>query len=174
MYLQVWQNTQHSLLEISVLHILTIALPATNIFTSFNMSVKLTIISLSRDRISQLINKLYFLLTLMVKSWSDKKQRHKFTIPLLVINLALFPFLLLMLCGSVIFSAPLLPLFTMPLFIIGFPRPLRFWSSPVGASANVGDDTAFYKQLAPQLANAIHVASANGSIGKLFGSIASF
>ena len=47
----------------------------------------------------------------------------------------------------------------------------RFWPGSVGASANVNDDTVFYKQLTPQLCKALRRAFANGSMGKLTNNI---
>ena len=55
-----------------------------------------------------------------------------------------------------VLSAPLVPVFTLPLFLLGFPRPERFWPYPAGHSANTCDDTVYYEQLAPHLTASLH------------------
>lgn len=65
-------------------------------------------------------------------------------------------------------SAPLLCLFTLPLYFIGYPRLARFWPEPVGSSANSCADSLFYKQLTQPLSMALRTAFANGSMGMLY------
>ena len=98
-------------------------------------------------------------------SWRDKKQRHGSLVPITIVSAILFPVVLSVILVASAASAPLLPLFTLPLFIVGFPRSIRTWPSAVGSSANVCDDTVYYKHMAPQLAKALSKAFANGSLG---------
>jgi hypothetical protein len=67
---------------------------------------------------------------------------------------------------ATLISAPLLSLFTLPLFFIGFPRPNKFWPEAVGASANSNSDSVFYMQVAPKLSQTLRAAFADGSLGE--------
>ena len=125
------------------------------------------ITGLCRDRFVQFLNKIYFYFTLLISSWTDKKQRRGSTIPTIIVSLILFPLILAVIVLASAISVPLLPLFTLPLFFISFPRPLRSWPEPVGASANSCPDTNFYKQLAPELSKAFSTAFSDGSLGKI-------
>lgn len=84
---------------------------------------------------------------------------------LIGVSVFLFPLVFSMVSLASILSAPLLPLFTLPLFVMGFPRPNKFWPEEVGASANVNPDTMFYKQLTPVLSGALRTAFADGRLG---------
>ncbi len=82
------------------------------------------------------------------------------------VNVMLFPLVLAVVVIAAALGAPLLPLFTLPVFLFGFPRPQRSWPEPVGSSANICPDTVYYRQLAPQLAHALRNAYAMGTLGK--------
>ena len=105
---------------------------------------------------------------LLATSWSDKKQRHRTTIPTLVISTVCFPVLLVTIVVAAVLASPLLPLFTLPIFLIGYPRPLRSWPGSVGKAASECGDTAFYKHVAVELAKVLHSSFARGSLGELF------
>lgn len=162
----VWQNTVHSLLELSVVHIVMVTNTSNSIVTMLGVPVLAMIIGLCRDRFYQFLNKTYFFFTLLISSWSDKKQRRGSTIPIIIISFILLPVILAIIILASAISVPLLPLFTLPLFFISFPRPLRSWPEPVGASANSCPDTNFYKQLAPELSKAFSTAFSDGSLGE--------
>ena len=149
-------------------HILRLALPANSTWTTINLGVQLLVISFTRDRLSQILNKLYFFWTTLVTSWTEKKQRRKSSAGLIAVNLVLSPVTLAVIFLAAGLSTPLLPLFTLPVFLIAFPRPLRSWPEKVGASANKCPDTIFYEQAAPELALALRTAFATGSIGMSF------
>ncbi|XP_041352688.1 pecanex-like protein 4 [Gigantopelta aegis] len=165
-YRWVWQSTVHSLTEISIVHIVVIALPGNSIISTWGIPLLLLITGLCRDRFYQLLNKLYFFIVLLITSWTDKKQRLGMTATLIFLSLLFFPVVFAVITVAAILSAPLLPLFTLPLFFIGFPRPQKFWPEGVGASANVCSDSVYYKQFAPQFARSLRTAFANGSLGE--------
>ena len=116
--------------------------------------------------LSQVVNKLFFWLAVLVSSWTDKKQRRTSTLPIIILNLVFFPVVLSVVVAASILSAPLLCVFTLPVFFIGFPRLGKFWSEPVGASASTCPDTLYYRQLCSELARTLRSAFANGSLGK--------
>jgi hypothetical protein len=81
-------------------------------------------------------------------------------------SIFLYPLILALTLIATALSAPLLPLFTLPVFFIGFPRPLRCWPGEVGASASICPDTIFYRHMAPELAKALRTAFGNGGLGE--------
>ncbi|XP_076098379.1 pecanex-like protein 4 [Mytilus galloprovincialis] len=162
----IWQGTVSSLLELSIVHIILVAIPNNTTVISYGVPILSLLIGLSRDRFFQFINKLYFVFTLLITSVSDKKQRRKSTIPIFVLSILFFPVVLGIIGAATVLSAPLLSLFTLPLFFIGFPRPNKFWPEAVGASANSNPDTMFYMQVAPKLSQTLRAAFADGSLGE--------
>ncbi|XP_061168054.1 pecanex-like protein 4 [Saccostrea echinata] len=160
----IWQNTANSLLEISITHIILVTVTSTSDLILF--PILSLLIGLCRDRATQFLNKLYFCMTILITSWTDKKQRRGSTVALIGVSVFLFPLVLSMITLASALSAPLLPLFTLPLFVMGFPRPNKFWPEEVGASANVNPDTMFYKQLTPVLSGALRTAFADGRLGE--------
>lgn len=165
---QAWQSTAHALLETSVVHILLVIMSSnTTVTATLRLPILLLITGLMRDRAFQLANKLFFFLTLLISSLLDKKQqRGSATTLTLFLSLIFFPVILAIMAAAAALSAPLLPLFTLPIFFVAFPRPQRFWPEPVGSSANVCPDTVYYRQLAPMLARSLQKGFACGSLGK--------
>lgn len=150
----------------SVVHIVMIVMSSNSTVATLGLPTLLLIAGLVRDRFCQLCNKLYFFLLLLISSWTDKKQRRGSTALTLFLSFLLFPLVLAVMVVAAALSAPLLPLFTLPVFFIGFPRPQRFWPEAVGASANVCADTVYYRQLAPMLARSLRRGFASGSLGE--------
>lgn len=119
-----------------------------------------------RDRLLQFITKLQFAMTVLLASWTEKKQHRKTTTTLCVLNTVFAPCVLVIIVFSALLSAPLLPLFTLPVFLVGFPRPVQSWPGAVGTSACVCTDTVFYHQMVPRLTTALQTAMAAGSLGE--------
>lgn len=117
------------------------------------------------DRLAQFLAKLKFTLTVLVTSWTEKKQRRQSAGTLLALNTSLCPLVLAVVALSALLSAPLLPLFTLPIFLVGFPRPQRSWPGPVGTACPC-PDSIFYQQMSGSLASALRMAFARGSMGK--------
>lgn len=99
-----------------------------------------------------------------------EKKRRKSTTSLCIFNIVFSPFVLVLIVISTLLSSPLLPLFTLPLFLVGFPRPLQSWPGTVGTSACLCPDTVYYCQMIPSLTTALQSAMAAGSLGLLPGS----
>lgn len=167
-FFQIWQGTVCSLLELSVVHIILVTIPNNTTVISYGVPILSLLIGISRDRFFQFLNKLYFVIVLLITSLTDKKQRRRSTIPIFVLSILFFPVILGVLGVATVMSAPLLTLFTLPLFFIGFPRPNKFWPEAVGASANSNADSMFYMQVAPKLSQTLRKAFADGSLGKVF------
>ena len=164
---QAWQTTHLSLYDVTITFLVNkLATDTTTTWRSLGVGLQLLIVSVIRDRLEQFVNKLHFCVTLLVKSWVDKKQRHRSTVPTLGLYVILFPLLLATIFLAAVLSAPMLPLFTLPIFLIGYPRPLRSWPGSVGQSASECGDTAFYKHAALELTRTLPASIARGSLGE--------
>ncbi|NXG04209.1 PCX4 protein, partial [Sakesphorus luctuosus] len=163
----VWQNTENALLDIVIVSIAQMLVFNPELWwnRSLDTGLRLLLVGLIRDRLLQFVSKLHFALAILLTSWTEKKQRRKSTATLITLNIVFFPVLLALVAISALLSSPLLPLFTLPVFLVGFPRPVRSWPGPVGAAACVCPDTVYYQQLVPSLAVALQTALATGSLG---------
>ncbi|XP_027558163.1 pecanex-like protein 4 isoform X1 [Neopelma chrysocephalum] len=163
----VWQNTENALLDIVIVSIAQMLVFNPDLWwnRSLDTGIRLLLVGLLRDRLLQFVSKLQFALAILLTSWTEKKQRRKSTATLIALNVVFFPILLTLIAISALLSSPLLPLFTLPVFLVGFPRPVRSWPGPVGATACVCPDTVYYQQLVPSLAVALQSALATGSLG---------
>ncbi|EHB16784.1 hypothetical protein GW7_21069 [Heterocephalus glaber] len=124
-------------------------------------------VGIIRDRLIQFISKLQFAITVLLASWKEKKQHRTTTTTLCILNVIFFPFVLVIIVFSTLLSSPLLPLFTLPVFLVGFPRPTRSWPGAVGTAACVCEDTIYYDQMVPRLTAALQTAMAGGCLGLL-------
>ncbi|XP_052272587.1 pecanex-like protein 4 isoform X3 [Dreissena polymorpha] len=165
-YRAIWQHTVHSLLELSISHLVLVTMTTNTTVLQWGIPILAMLVSLCRDRLYNFSDKLYFYLTLLISSWTDKKQRRSSTVPIIIVSVILFPLVLGIIAVASALAIPLLPLFTLPMVLFSFPRPLRSWPEEVGASANSCPDTNFYKQLAPELSRALSSGFANGSLGE--------
>ncbi|XP_066535867.1 pecanex-like protein 4 [Hoplias malabaricus] len=162
----VWQSSEDALLQMVVVVFVRLADGEGTAYHwhQLGIGVQLILVSLVSDRFSQFLAKLKFALTVLITSWTETKQRRQSAGALLVLNGALCPLLLAVVLLSALLSAPLLPLFTLPVFLVGFPRPLRSWPETPGTSCPC-PDTVYYQQLSARLASAIRHALANGVLG---------
>ncbi|CAG5127048.1 unnamed protein product [Candidula unifasciata] len=165
-YRWIWQNTTQSLLEMAVVHVVLVTTRGSAVVSELGVPILLLIACVVRDRFYQLVNKLYFVTGLIVASWSYKKQRYSATGGIILLNIIFFPIVIIIVLTSTLISAPILCLFTLPLFFIGFPRPSKFWPEPVGSSANTCPDSLYYRQILLELGRALRPAFANGSLGE--------
>lgn len=128
--------------------------------------IKLLLVGIICDRLIQFVSKLQFAVTVLVASLTEKK-RLKSATSLCILNLVFSPFVLVLIAFSALLSSPLLPLFTLPLFLVGFPRPIQSWPGVVGTSACMCADTVYYRQMVPSLITALQSAMETGSLGLL-------
>ncbi|MED6294403.1 hypothetical protein CHARACLAT_020705 [Characodon lateralis] len=164
----VWQSSEDALLQMVVVVLVQLAagnktLPG---WDTLGTGVQLLLVGLLMDRLSQFLAKLKFTLTVLVTSWTEKKQRRQSAGTLLALNASLWPLVLAVVMLSALLSAPLLPLFTLPIFLVGFPRPQRSWPGPVGTACPC-PDSVFYQQMSESLASALRTAFASGSLGSV-------
>ena len=145
--------------------VLVLSTEAATWWTSAGLGLQLMLVGVCRDRIQQLLSKLSFMATLTVTSWILPKQRQRWTVPILLVSILCFPVVLGVVGSATFLSAPLLPLFCLPVFLIGFPRPLRSWPLAASTAASICPDTVYYKQLAPQVVTTLGVTMAMGAVG---------
>ena len=112
------------------------------------------------------LSKIRFIATVAVTSWTNKKQHHYFTPFLLIFIVVFFPVILAITAVSSVIASPILPLFGLPLFLLAFPRPQRFWPGNTGSSYSPCSDTVYYQQLCPQLQQSLRRLFASGSLGE--------
>ncbi|XP_049452163.1 pecanex-like protein 4 [Epinephelus fuscoguttatus] len=164
----VWQSSEDALLQMVVVVLVRLAAGSNMLpgWDNLGTGVQLLLVGLLIDRLTQFLAKLKFTLTVLVTSWTEKKQRRQSAGTLLALNASLCPLLLAVVTLSALLSAPLLPLFTLPVFLVGFPRPQRSWPGPVGTACPC-PDSIFYQQMSGSLASALRTAFARGSLGSL-------
>ena len=147
--------------------------------------------SFVRDRVSQMCRKFYTFVLVTVCAWKIKKQRKKSALVFIILNFVFFlPFILLLILLASLQSAPLLPVFTFPFYLYGFPRYKRFWPQKndlfslenfwnfrVTKSGYTAEkqssksstacilDSNFYAQLMPDLIKSFKELVRSGSIG---------
>ncbi|XP_056151642.1 pecanex-like protein 4 [Lampris incognitus] len=167
-YRVVWQSPEEALLQMVV--VVSVRLMAGDKmlpgWDNLGTGVQLLLVGLLSDRVVQFLAKLKFTVMVLVTSWTEKKQRRQSAGTLLALNASLCPLLLAVVTLSAMLSAPLLPLFTLPIFLVGFPRPQRSWPGPVGTACPC-PDSIFYQQMSSSLASALRRAFARGSLGSL-------
>ncbi|XP_056666825.1 pecanex-like protein 4 isoform X2 [Monodelphis domestica] len=163
----VWQNTENALLEMAVVSLMKLLIFNKDFWwnQSLDTGIKLLLVGIIHDRLFQLITKLQFAIAVLLTSWTEKKQRRKSTTTLITVNIIFFPVVMFVIVLSTLLSSPLLPLFTLPVFLVGFPRPVQSWPGPVGATACICPDTIYYEQMVPSLSAALGSAMAAGSLG---------
>ena len=125
-YFQAWQSSFWFVLEVGIVSLLGQVLSTTSSWSSMSLGLRLLLVSLMRDRLVRLFCQLQAMLAIALSTWVEKKLRRPNTIPLLVLNAVLFPLLCLLPAAiASCLAAPLLPLFTLPIFLIGYSRPSR-------------------------------------------------
>ncbi|XP_069772406.1 pecanex-like protein 4 [Narcine bancroftii] len=163
----VWQNTENALLEVVMIAIVRLATLHSSLvwWNNLGTGIQLLMIGIIRDRLFQAISKLKFALTVLISSWTEKKQRRKSSSAIIILNIILFPVVLMIIALASALSAPLLPLFTLPVFLVGFPRPNKSWPGSVGSAACLCPDSVYYQHMKHNLAAAFCTAFSAGSLG---------
>ncbi len=175
-----WQSPHSALVEVAVLHIVNILLVPWALDSLYHSEgtlrlllletsrpVQILVLGVLRDRLRQALDKTYFSVALSVSSLEDRASRRSYAGCLFQANIFFSPVILFFVMSSSVLSAPLLALFTLPVFFVAFPRPLRFWPGPVGLQANPGSDSMYYRVMLPALVSSVHAANRAGKLGVL-------
>ncbi len=141
--------------------ILILALPADNPWTALGFPTNALIVGLLLEFTRDLIAKVGFVLMSLLAFVSNAKLRTNLplTIVIIVGSFTLSPLVLGVVLLSSIFLTPLLPLFTLPVFAVSFPRPQRFWPSLVDYGSTylkTTEETVYYKHAESEMAKAVY------------------
>ena len=167
-FIQVWQNTSTAHFEVTVVALLHFIVPADNVWMSLGSGSRILIVGIVAEILQDFVQKTWFATTLFVNFVFVRK--HRTFLPLNVIivvgTFVFFPFLLAIIFISSAFSSPLLPVFTLPVFLISFPRTKRFWPSLINYASSYSncEDSVYYQQSEVEIVKAIHRSISSGSI----------
>lgn len=126
---------------------------------NLGVGLQALLVGMGLDVCGDLWLKLRFVFTLFLKFIVKDRKRIRCWLYILIIvgSLLFLPLPLVTVLLSSIISAPLLPLFTLPVFLISFPRTRRFWPSlfNYGSSYHNCRDSVYYQQDVPELSRAL-------------------
>lgn len=167
--LQTWQNTVSTLHELTVVSILVFALPADSDWVSLGVPTQALIVGVALDVLKDLFEKTTFVLTSLIAFMWKRKHRTYLVLNILIIagNVILSPILAGIILISSALSAPLLPLFTLPMFAVSFPRTRHFWPALVDYGSTYlksTEETVYYQQAEAEMAKAVHSSLSCGAI----------
>ena len=132
------------------------------------MGFQALVVGLCLEVFHEFFLKLRFAFTLFIEFILKDGKKIKRWLYILIIagSPLLIPASLVALFLSSVISAPLLPLFTLPVFLISFPRTLRFWPSltDYGSSYNKCKDSTYYQHDVPLVNKAMDQVILNGSV----------
>ena len=136
-------------------------------WTNLGIHLQLLIIALIRNRVQVTLNLAALLLRYSSKFYFSRKVRHQSYKIVAVIGAVGFPIFVFFFGISGALYAPVLPLFTLPIFLVGFPRPLRFWPYADSKVSSSSSDSVYYKQLAAPLTKHLKDTISSGSLGEV-------
>lgn len=138
-----------------------------NWWDSLHLHVQLFLINILRNRAQNLWNLLSFAVRYAYKFYFSRKVRHKSHKKVAMISLLSLPLLVICFCLSALLCAPLLPIFTLPIFLMGFVRPRIFWPHADVKLHSSSKDWVYYRQLTPSLLDQLKDTIASGSLGEV-------
>eukprot|EP00794_Sanderia_malayensis_P019841 gene19841-21783_t len=160
-----WQDATGCSLDITLLMLVKFSgISVKEWWSGMDPYLQLLLIHLIRSRMQYAWNCLSFYARYTAKFYHSSKVRHQSYKKVALISTFLSPFWICFFVIAVLFEAPLLPLFTLPLFFTGFPRPRRFWPNadlPINASSS---DWVYYKQLIEPLVGQLKDVINTGSL----------
>ena len=163
-----WQNAHVAHSELFLVSLLLLILPESgNVWIDLGVGIQTLIVGLSLDVCGDLLLKLRFAFTISSAFIvNDRKKLPRWQYVLIIMGLLLLlPLSLVAILLSSIISAPLLAIFTLPVFLVSFPRTNRFWPSLLnyGSSYHNCSDSVYYQQDTLELSRVIHEVFLTGS-----------
>ena len=125
-------------------------------------------IGLFRDRLKQIVEKLYLVVSLAVSSLEDRASKRSYAGCLFQINLLMAPVILATIIISSLISTPILAAFTLPLYFFAYPRPMKFWPQDLksfGSTPCTSGEAIYYEQMVPPLLSSVHKSIRAGRLG---------
>lgn len=149
--------------------LLILAVPSDNDWNSLGLPTQILIVGLLLDIAKDLLQKISFVLTSLIAFTWKRKLRTYPALNILIIagSIILSPLLLAVILISSIFSAPLLSVFTLPIFVTSFPRPQHFWPGLVDFGTTYlksTEETIYYQQAELEIARAVHSSLSSGNV----------
>jgi hypothetical protein len=151
----VWQNPTHGALDAMLVAVIEAA-SAWSWFNEQQFVVRLLLATLATSRARALLERCEFAWMLLWTTLTVPKLRVGNPCALLIYVVVMAPIQLAVIVVAALLHAPLVPFLGTPVFILGFPRPRRFWArlsqSPPGDSRSEG---ALYAQLSAEALRAL-------------------
>ena len=151
-----------------VVAILQLSLPTDSTWAIFGLGTQALIVGVALDIGAKFLQKVSFAAKQFISFASDSKQRTYLPLNIIIIvgTILFFPLVLAIILASSILSAPLLPLFTLPVFFVSFPRPRRFWPSLIdyGSSYSKCNDSVYYQQAEAEIARVLSTSISSGTV----------
>ena len=167
----IWQNPDSALTEAAIYHIVkhVSTLPDSLRGTIFERSeiFQLVLIGFVWSRIVQFVEKIYLCPILLFSSIEDRASRRNYAFLMFQVTCIMAPVIVIVTAVASIISAPLLPVFTLPVFFLTFPRPSRFWPGPIGDNATASSDSIYYEQAASNVLGKFNEAARMMRLGVL-------
>lgn len=160
--LQIWQHPAEALAGIVLAFLLQ---RISDTWGDISVGIQLLITDTAIGIGIDFWQKINFSLLLFGTFLALKKYR-KHEIVVVILTVALLPFILATIALAAVLSTPLLPLFTLPIFFISFPRPKRTWPSRVAYNRtySLNSDTVYYQQALPALMSSLQQTVASGCV----------
>ena len=140
---------------------------------SVGFPVLTLIIGVSLDIVVDFLQKLVFSAKLVFTYYTLHKQRSYtcISICIFICNFIFAPLLIIILIISSILAAPLLPIFSLPILLLGFPRTQRFWPSLInyGSVAVKTSDSIYYQEVQLELGAVLYHSISSGAISSKAG-----
>lgn len=147
--------------------LLLLTLPQDSTWIRLGVGTQALIVGVGLEVCGNVLLKLWLIFTYYLTFiMRDRQKTHCWLYTtILVVGPLLLPFILAVVVFSSVVSAPLLPLFTLPVFLLSFPRTQRFWPSLVnyGSSYTKCKDSVYYQQAVPELTRALSMMCSKGS-----------
>lgn len=151
LYRQTWQTPHWVAVQTLIISLIVTALPhPPACWTHLEIERKYLVLHFVATVLEDFAKKLYLVVIILFSSVLLPKQRLGcswflfgkelpawisclvlIVFRLSVLNIVLFPFNLVIILVSSLLNAPILSLFTLPIFLPSFPRPFKFWSTTV-------------------------------------------
>ena len=155
-------------LELVVVAVLQFVLPPESSWAILGLGTQTLVVGMALEITARFLQKLSFVAKQFVGFVSNSKQRTYLALNVVIIvgTILFLPLVLAILLASSAISAPLLPLFTLPIFFISFPRPQRFWPSLVdyGSSYSRNQDSIYYQQAEAEIARVLSGSISSGTV----------
>ena len=130
-------------------------------------TLKLFLINLTLTWLRSFLQKVWFFILLSIASKTGKSgeaNQRKINISL-GMSIVLFPVLLFVMVFSTVTSTPMLPIFSLPFFILTFPRTRRMWPDAEKSLKSTSNaDWVFYQQMTPHLQRVLSREFTSGAL----------